>query len=387
MTVQVSNNLRSDIDKWISDYVSSGKIPFGHVIICNAQDILMNTKQGYADINSRQPLEEKYLLRIYSMTKPMVATAFMQLLERGMVRLEDELTEYLPEFEETRVFSGHGEPTPRENPITMRQLLTHSAGFTYAWSEDPVAELYTKAQIDFGQGGTLEQQCSDLAKLPLLFEPGTSLNYSVSIDVLGRVIEVISGKSLEEYMLSNILAPAGMNETAFALPQERRKDLVTLYSNDGNEGLTTLERGVDHLPPKSFRGGGGLISSAADVTLFVQTLLNRGETQSGKRLITAASLAEMTRNQLGKSFEEFGVTDIGYVPTNVAQALTMYTVVDPKTAGMRNSVGEFGWAGAASCFFWVDPVKEFAVIFLSQQMRIGDYPQYRELNNIIYRHL
>ena len=134
MTVQVSNNLRSDIDKWISDYVSSGKIPFGHVIICNAQDILMNTKQGYADINSRQPLEDKYLLRIYSMTKPMVATAFMQLLERGMVRLEDELTEYLPEFEETRVFSGHGEPTPRENPITMRQLLTHSAGFTYAWS-------------------------------------------------------------------------------------------------------------------------------------------------------------------------------------------------------------------------------------------------------------
>ena len=106
MTVQVSNNLRSDIEKWISDYVGSGKIPFGHVIICDSKDILINTKQGYADISSRQTLDEKYLLRIYSMTKPMVATAFMQLFEQGMVRLEDEITEYLPEFEETRVFSG-----------------------------------------------------------------------------------------------------------------------------------------------------------------------------------------------------------------------------------------------------------------------------------------
>ena len=387
MDTQVTDDLKIDIKNWISSYVCSGKIPFGHVIICNATEVLLDTKQGYKDIDQKILIDDKYLLRIHSITKPIVTIAFMQLLEKGMVRFEDHLTKYIPEFSNTCILGDDGARKTRKNPITMRQLLTHSAGFSYGWLEDPVAKLYKEAQIDFAQGGTLQQQCAALAKMPLLFEPGTSWNYSVSIDVIGRIIEIVSGLSLNEYMSSNVLAPAGMNETAFVVADGRKEDLATLYSKDNDCGLIILERGVDHPPPKCFSGGGGLISSAVDVTVFVQTMLNKGVAPSGARLMTSDSLGEMTRNQLGKSLGEFGIPDFGYVPMNVAQALAMYTVVDPESAEMRNSVGEFGWTGAASCFFWVDPIKEFAVIFLTQQMLTGDYPQYRELNEIVYRHL
>ena len=387
MGAQVTDDLQNDIETWISSYVRSGKIPFGHVVICNASEVLLDTKQGYKDIDQSLLINDDYLLRIYSITKPIVTIAFMQLLEQGLVGLEDCVTEYIPEFSNISILSDDGAHKTRKNPITMRQLLTHSAGFSYGYLEDPVAMLYKEAQIDFAQGGTLQQQCAALAKMPLLFEPGTSWNYSVSIDVIGRVIEIVSGLSLNEYMSSNVLAPAGMNETAFVVTDERKKDLVTLYSKENDSGLIVLERGVDHPPPKCFSGGGGLISSAADITVFVQTMLNKGVAPNGARLMTSGSLEEMTRNQLGKSLGEFGIPDFGYVPMNVAQALAMYTVVDPDSADMRNSVGEFGWAGGASCFFWCDPIKEFAVIFLTQQMFIGDYPQYRELNEIVYRHL
>jgi CubicO group peptidase (beta-lactamase class C family) len=330
---------------------------------------------GSADVGTGQRMTSDTIFRIASMTKPVTSVAVLMLVEEGRLKLTDPVARFLPEFKNMRVLDPKGTGTvPARRDVTIHDLLTHTSGLTYGFlAGDRLGPLYREAKVCDGLAPadcTLAENVRRLARLPLDFQPGTAWQYGLSTDVLGRLVEAVSGKALDEFFRERIFRPLGMNDTYFTLPREKRNRLATLYrpgtdkevEKVGNRpvriGTLTYSAAMPYSDKGYFSGGAGLVSTAPDYARFLQMLLNKGEI-GGKRLLKAETVKLMTRNQIGElkaAFASHG-DRFGYG----------FGVVTAAGRGKEvSSPGSFSWGGAYNTYFWADPQKEVVGVLMTQ---------------------
>lgn len=383
------------IDEHLSRYVDDGRLAGWQVVVTRRGQTVHSSVCGSRDLEAGLPVEPDTIWRIYSMTKPITAVTAMSLYEQGRFSLNDEVSRYLPEFADMRVLVGGNADQPKTvpatEPIRIWHLLSHTAGLAYAFTRSSVLDdIYAKAGADPLADTTLDlaAMCERWASLPLLFEPGTAWNYSVATDVLGRLIEVLTGQTLEQAFEQRVLGPLGMTETTWAIRPDDRSRLAALYVPNPSTGkaLRYDAMGDNALTtPALLSGGGGLLSTAADYVRFTSMLVRGGELD-GTRVLGPRTLAFMTRNhlpggahlsQVGRGmFAETAFDGIGF-------GLGFGVTADPVAAKVPSAVGEFTWGGYASTAFWVDPTEKLTVQFFTQLIPSSTYAIRTELRQLV----
>ena len=377
-------------------YVDAGKLPGTLTMVARRGEIAHLGVRGLADVERGTPVAEDTIWRIYSMTKPITSIAFMMLVEEGLVALDDPVHRFIPEWRNLGVFTGGthrtGFQTTRPaRPMLIVDLLRHTSGLTYGFQlRTNVDAAYRAANIgEIERAGDLDQFISTLGKLPLEFSPGDNWNYSVATDVLGYLVQKISGEPFEAFLKRRILDPLGMTDTAFQVPASAAARFASCYqpTRDGGIELQDDAATSPYLGPPGFvSGGGGLVSTAGDYMKFAQALLNGGAS-NGHRLVGRKTLELMTANHLPGGvdlpalsvslFSEASYAGVGF-------GLGFATNIDPAKTLMPGSVGDYYWGGAASTFFWIDPVEELIAIFMTQLIPSSTYPVRRELRSMVY---
>ncbi len=387
------------IDQHFARYVDDGRLPGWLILVSRAGRIVHLSTYGQRDKESAAPVEFDTLFRIYSMTKPITSVAAMMLYEEGAFELKDPVSRFIPAFGDVRVYRGGSaqQPVtePATEPVRIWHLLTHTAGLTYGFHySHPVDALYRVAGFEWGTpaGADLAACCDTWASLPLLFQPGTEWNYSVATDVLGRVVEVVSGLSLERFFAERICAPLGMIDTGFWVGEGGVDRLAALYTPQPGT-LRALRNdtlgGAALQHPTCLLGGGGLISTAADYHRFTQMLWRGGELD-GVRLLSRRTLRYMTRNHLpgGADLETFGRPLFAETTFDgVGFGLGFSVVIDPAANKVLSSEGEFAWGGAASTAFWVDPAEDITALFLTQLLPSSTHALRPQLKQLVYQAL
>ena len=369
------------IDSAMSAYVASGRVP-GIVVAVARNGRLAHWKAfGVRSIEHKDPMEGDDLFRMYSMTKPVTTAAMMTLVEAGKVALEDPVAKYLPGFAGAKVWSSAG-PVPPRRPMTIRDLLQHTSGLTYGiFGETPVDSAYRKAGL-MEPRWTLTALVDQLAKLPLVGHPGEVWNYGFSIDVAGRIIEVVSGMPLDRFMADRIFGPLGMKDTYFEVPAEKRSRLTGYYGITSGPPalLDSPDTGSYTRRPIYLSGGGGLVSSAPDYLRFAQMILNGGELD-GVRLLRRETVTRMLTNQLPASLIPLKVGDI--VIPGTGFGLGFSVVVDPPDPGIADR-GRAGWAGYANTYFFIDPSRRMIALVLAQTFPFAGSPLEPDFRRLVY---
>ncbi|MYS24253.1 MULTISPECIES: serine hydrolase domain-containing protein [unclassified Streptomyces] len=382
------------IDRHFERYVDDGRLPGWLLSVSRAGRVVHLSGYGHRDVAAGLPVETDTLWRWYSMTKPVTSVAAMMLYEEGAFELTDPVADFIPSFAELRVFQSGSElrqlTVPVAEPVTIWHLLTHTAGLTYGFMRaHPVDAVYRARGFEWGQpeGYDLAEACDAWAEIPLLFQPGTEWNYSLATDVLGRVVEVASGCRLDDFFRTRIFEPLGMAETGFHLAADHQDRLASLYV-PGPRGGIALAPGLGEVrtrPVRYLSGGGGLVGTAADYHRFLLMLLGRGALDD-VRLLGSRTVDFMTRNHLpgGADLESFGrrlFSETSYEGTGFGLG---FSVIDnPLALHALASQGEYGWGGAASTAFWVDPAEEITVMFFTQLLPSYTYPLRSRLRALV----
>jgi CubicO group peptidase (beta-lactamase class C family) len=386
------------IDRHFARYVEDGRLPGWLALVSRRGRIAHLATCGRRDLEAGLPVEAGTRFRIYSMTKPVTAVAAMQLYEEGAFALKDPVERFIPSFAEVRVYRDGPASGPRTDPATrpvrLWHLLTHTAGLTYGFHyAHPVDEMYRAAGFEWvaPEHQDLAACCDAWAGLPLLFEPGSEWNYSVASDVLGRVVEVVSGQPLDRFLEERIFGPLGMADTGFWVEEAAAGQLAALYTATPGGGLVRNDElgGRALRRPACLAGGGGLVSTAADYHRFTQAL-HRGGELDGARLLGSRTLAYMARNHLpgGADLERFGRRMFAEATFDgVGYGLGFAVLLDPVANKVLSTPGELAWGGAASTFFWVDRAEQLTAIFLTQLMPSSAYPLRSELRQLVYQAL
>lgn len=387
------------IDSHFAAYVDDGRLPGWLIAVTRGGKVVHLSTYGRRDLEAGRPVETDTLFRIYSMTKPVTSVAAMMLYEQGAFELTDPVSRFIPSFADARVYRRGSAQSPltvpATEPVRIWHLLTHTAGLTYGFHHaHPVDAMYRSAGFEIGTppGMDLAACCDAYAQLPLLFEPGSEWNYSVATDVLGRVVEVASGQTLEEFFDERILRPLGMTDTAFWVDEADAHRLAALYAPE-----THSRRAVRHdrigqaalRRPDCLSGGGGLVSTVADYHRFTQMVLGEGELD-GVRLLGTRTVRYMNRNHLpgGADLESFGrplfaessFAGMGFgLGFSVLENLADYKIL--------STAGELGWGGLASTAFWIDPAEEITVMFFTQLMPSSTHPIRSQLRQLVYQAL
>ena len=409
------------ITNHFNKYVDNGSLPNISILIKKDNKEILRHTHGYADIEKGISVNRKTVYRIYSMTKPVTGVAIMQLIENGKLRLNDKVSKYIPAFKDTKVinldFQDYVLKPKRE--ITIRDLLTHTSGLTYSWAgEGPVNQIYRKYNIRPYYFGAVDAELNKFpgntcqfsaaaASAPLLHNPGEKWSYGINMDILGCVVEVISGMNFAEYLQKNIFDPLELKSIGFSVNERDKDSFTTLYtsgvfSRDGEivapSGLNQAElmfskdlRPIDAFDKspyltnssKLYDGGSGLVSNIDDYSKFAEMLLNGG-ILNGVRIISEASVDLMANNHLSdeilKDGSAFGLEGLGF-------GLTVGTIMNPGVAGTFSAEGEFFWGGAASTIFWVDRKNNVTATMMTQFMPSDKYPIREELKTLLYSSL
>ncbi|MEA2176935.1 MAG: hypothetical protein QOG77_232 [Solirubrobacteraceae bacterium] len=383
------------IERHYSAYVDDGRLPGWLVAIVRHGRLAYLQTYGQRDVEAGLPVETDTLWRIYSMTKPVTSVAAMMLWEEGAFELKDEVSRYIPAFADARVWVGGSalkpSTVPQTEPMRIWHLLTHTAGLTYGFHHShPVDRLYREAGFEWGSppGLDLEGACEAWAGMPLLFQPGSEWNYTVATDVLGRVVEVASGMSLDRFFAERILEPLGMHDTSFTLRDGGEQRIAALYSPDPETGRAKRNEVIGQVafePPAFLSGGGGLLSTAHDYLRFMRMLLSGGELD-GVRLLGPRTVAYMGRNHLpgGADLTEFGRPLFAENAFDGAGfGLGFSVVLDPAAGKVPSSAGELAWGGAASTAFYLDRAEGLGVLFLTQLLPSSTYPLRSQLRQLV----
>jgi len=365
---------------YLDRLVSTGRIPGWLAVVSRAGKVAYLGKGGHRNVEEGLPVETDTIFRIYSMTKPITSVAAMMLLEEGAFELTTPVADLIPSFRDQRVYVGGSDlkpvTVPATEPIRIWHLLTHTAGLTYGFHRvHPVDALLRQAGYEwsFPQDLDLAGAVDAFARLPLLFQPGSEWNYSVATDVLGRVVEVASGTPFDRFLAERLFAPLGMTDTAFGVDGPDSPDadrLARLYAALAPGRLVPYDVLGDTFKVRArlFSGGGGLVSTASDYHRFVEMLRGGGQLD-GVRILGPRTVAAMRRNYLpgNADLDTFGRPLFAETPyRGVGFGLGFAVVLDPARSGMLASVGDYSWGGAASTSFWVDPVEDLSVVFLTQ---------------------
>ena len=379
-------------------YVDESKIPCSVVQVADASGPVYTDAYGWADVEDQAPITVDSIFRIYSMTKPITSIVLMQLFEEGALLLEDPVEKFLPEFANPTVMVGGNDVSPVTRPaarsITIRDLLSHCSGLTYGFlRQGPVDARYRAEGLgDINAPDySLREGMKSLAKQPLLFDPGTAWNYSMSTDVCGAVIEAITGSTLAQAFAERVFDPLSMLNTGFSVPSTEAERFTSLYAPISGS-MTRIDRAGSSAylePPVFLSGGGGLVSTLGDYQKFASMLL-AGGVGDGNRLIGRRTLEYMASNHLpgGRLLNELGQSVFAEVAMDgMGFGLGFSVVEDPAANGSLCSVGEFAWGGAASTAFWVDPVEEITAVFMTQLLPSSYYPLRRQLRAAVYQAL
>jgi len=380
------------LDAVFAAYAEQGELPGGVILVARKDRVAYYRPFGFADPAARTPMPADALFRIASQTKALVSTGILMLQEEGKLHIGDALSKYLPEFEKTTVavpLEGGGyEVVPAERPITLRDLLTHTSGIGYGYGV--AADAWKAAGIQGWYFADRDEPILEtvrrMAALPMDAQPGQKFVYGYSTDILGAVVEVASGQPLDAFLRERIFTPLGMNDTYFYLPSGKAPRLATVY-NPGEEG--GLKRapegpGMDTQgqyvsgPRKSFSGGAGVVSSAADYYRFLQMMENGGELD-GKRLLSPRTVKLMTADHLPDS--------AGFWNQGSGFGLGFSVVTDMGKNGTYGSEGAFGWGGAYHSTYWVDPAEELVVVYFTQVRPNARVPDHAVLRNLVYQAL
>lgn len=376
-------------------YLAPGRIPHAQLLIARDGEIAHFSHQGPAR-EGGAPVDESSLYRIASMTKPITSIAFMMLMEEGRVALDTPVHHILPEFEGVGVYAGGSHAAgfkmrPADQPMRMIDLLRHTSGLTYSFQErTPVDEAYRELRLERWHGGlTLDGFVGEIARLPLDFSPGSEWNYSVATDVLGAVVQRLSGQSLDAFLHARIFKPLGMHDTFFQVPADKLHRLTDCYTVAEGKGLKLYDRGESSAwarTPTQISGGGGLVSSARDYHRFCSMCLNGG-TLDGVRIVGRKTIDLMTRNHLpgnadltamSKSlFSESANAGTGF-------GLGFAVLMDVAKSMLPGSEGEFYWGGMFSTAFFIDPVERLHMVFMTQVSPSSAFTIRRELKTLIY---
>ncbi len=381
------------IPAFFDTYVSKGKLPCVAALVARGGQAAHLSFRGATEMGGSRPVDERTIYRIYSMTKPVTSVAAMMLFEEGALRLDHEVFRYIPEFESTMVLGEDGNLVKPTRPMTVRDLFLHTSGLSYSFlMQGAVDKYYRDNKLEYSQWkGDLASFCQALAKAPLVFSPGDRWNYSNSTDVLGRVVEVASGMSLDTFFQTRIFGPLGMKDTGFHVPAESLDRLMACYRRDPISGVISLADpgGADSAyakPPNVFSGGGGLASTIGDYFRFCLMLANGGELE-GVRLLSPKTLEFMTMNHLpgGKTLKDMG--DKTFSESRMDGSgfgLGWAVTTDVVATTQPGSAGTYSWGGMASTFFWIDPVEDLIAIQMTQLMPSGAYPIRPQFQQLVY---
>ena len=377
-------------------YVDDELLPGWLVAVARKGKVAYLETYGHRDREAGLPMQADTMVRMASMTKPITAVAAMMLWEEGAFELRDPIHRFIPSFKETRVWRGgtHAAPVtePLQDPVAIWHLLTHTAGLTYGFLfSHPVDAMYRAAGFEWGNppGKNLDEVCDVLAAQPLLFQPGTEWNYSMATDVLGRVVEVASGQTLDEFFRTRIFEPLGMVDTAFWCPPEKAARMAAAYvpAPGSKKAVRSPMPDTTGAKPVFLSGGGGLVSTAGDYQRFATMLLNGGSLD-GTRLLSSRTVKYMASNhlpgnadlsQFGRQlFAETSFDGIGF-------GLGVSVTVDPVKAKVIASPGDYGWGGAFSTWFMVDPTEEVTALFLTQLLPSSTHPIRSQLKPLIHQ--
>ncbi|MEP6908527.1 MAG: serine hydrolase domain-containing protein [Pseudoxanthomonas sp.] len=358
------------IPHFLEGQVAAGALPGALTLIWRRGAIAHHGMVGKMDLARGTAMRADAIFRLYSMTKPVTTVALLMLLEQGRIALEDPVARFIPAFANLALQDG---ATPKR-AMTVLDLLRHTSGFTYGFHNRTTIDAAYRAQriSEMDTEGGLPAMIAQLAKLPLEYSPGEAWIYSVATDVVGYLVQIVSGRSYAEFVRQNILSPLQMTDTDFVVPENKDDRFATCYlqTKNGLELFNDYPNANYLKPPKLESGGGGLAGTVADYLRFCRMLLNQGELD-GVRLLKPQTVALMTRNQFpgaaeiadlapsADAFNESGYRGIGF-------GLGVAVTLDPARVGIPGSAGEFAWGGMASTTFFVDPKEDMAVIFMTQ---------------------
>ncbi len=375
------------------NYISPGRIHGCQVLVARRGRPAYFRSFGQMDAERGKAMQEDTIFRIYSMSKPITSIALMMLFEEGRFQLNDPVARFLPSWRNHQVWvSGAGadmKTKAPETPMTMRHVLSHSGGLTYGGTRHPVDEVYKDLGVNREAGETLQSFGEKLAGVPLRYEPGASWLYSLSTDVCGLLVEVISGQPFADFLQQRIFQPLGMVDTAFYVPAEKLDRFAANYQREPDKSLSLIDDPQNSprysSPPSFSSGGGGLVSTTADYARFCEMLRSGGQLE-GHRLVSSRTLRMMHRNHLKGgadlsdmaigAFSETAYDGVGF---GLGFAMTLGEV-ESGTIG----AGDYYWGGAASTIFWVDPVEDLYAIFMTQLMPSATFNFRGQLKNIIY---
>lgn len=407
-SIGLSSKRLTRVSGWLDRQMEEGRLAGGSVLIGRRGQVGYFETAGVADLDTGEAFSREAIVRAYSMTKPIVTAAAMMLYEEGCFQLDHPISAYLPEFTSSEVWTG-GElsnTVPAESPIAVWHIMSHTSGLTYGFMQSNVvdAEYRARGIEQPSPNINLEEWVKALSEIPLICHPGSEWNYSVSTDVLGRLVEVWSGMSLDVFLEERLFKPLGMVDTGFFVRAENKERLSAMYgpkvgaglggvgqvplSERGGLKLLDKAEGSRYLAPATLlSGGGGLVSTMEDYSRFCQMMMNGGEL-GGKRLLAPSTIRHMRSNHLpdGKDMSQMGQpvwSETSY--EGIGFGLGFAVVIDPIKAAIVASPGEHHWGGAASTFFWLDPVEDLWAIFLTQLMPSSTYPFRRELRTLVYQ--
>jgi CubicO group peptidase (beta-lactamase class C family) len=381
------------IDAWMQGYVDSGKSAGMMSLICHRGDIVQQSCRGYADIESESPIRPDTIFRLYSMTKPITSVALMTLMEQGHFELDDAARRWIPALAGMEVY----QQGKIESDITIRQLLTHTAGFSYGFEPDkyPLDKLYASVWRQRLQDQTLEQLMQTLLELPLLAQPGSRWHYSVATDICGYLVELMSDMPLGDYLNQVIFEPLDMTDTAFEVSADSIARFATLYGYSADDPLAQLEHNetspfisaISGIPVKMQSGGGGLTATATDYLRFAQMMLNRGELD-GRRILKPGTVELMTRNHLPERILPIAFNGVARGDFRGYGFGLGYSInIDPANTAAAGSLGDFAWGGMADTYCWVDPEQQLIGILMQQYLPSLHHAGRKEYRDLVYQAL
>ncbi len=389
------------IDSHFADYVDRGLLAGWQIVIARYGEIVHSSTYGQRDREAGLPVVDDTLWRLYSMTKPVTSVTAMSLWEEGRFELTDEVSRWIPSFADVRVYTkgSASQPytVPATEPVRVWHLLSHTAGLTYGFLHTSVVDaVYRKAGYEWGAppGTDLATACDAWAALPLLFQPGSAWGYSVATDVLGRLVELWSGQSLDKAVADRITGPLAMPDTRWWVDPDSAdaERLAALYTPDPATGLAARLDAFGSAAlrqPTMLSGGGGLISTASDYERFTRMLL-RGGVLDGARILSPRTISLMTQNHLAGGADLGTLSTGGFAETSfegIGFGLGFAVVEDPRPSKTISSPGEFYWGGAASTAFWVDPVERVTAHFFTQLLPSSTHPIRPQLRQLVYSSL
>ena len=380
------------LKSWMQLYTDTGRWPGGAVLVARHGEMAFFDSVGHADVEARRPWQRDLIARIYSMTKPVTAVALMMLYEEARLHLDDPVEAYLPEFKDMQLLipqaTALDQTVPVKTRMTIHQLLTHTSGLSLFTNPRLLGETYAKETLGLALDyGGLDKMVRRIAELPLEWEPGTRWQYSAGSDVIGRIVEVVSGMTLDKFFATRIFEPLGMTDTGFSVPDPGISRLPPMYE------VTRGGIAVNEAPQVSawrsgkvdtFCGGGGLVGTIDDYWRFAEMLRGGGEL-GGERILSPRTLELAARNHLPGDLASMATEVWAETPFDgVGFGLLGSVILDPAKAQISAQIGDYGWGGAAGTFFWVSPVDDMVVILFTQLLPSSAIPVRKELRALVH---